>query len=194
MNKKHKLIIISGASGVGKTVVALGLLKENKKLKRVVTYTTRKRRPKEADGQDYYFVSQNKFDKMVNNKEFFEYAAVHNNYYGNAYKEIEKIRGSNQSPLLVIDVQGGLTVKKKIRRKERLMIFLMPESKKQLKQRIKKRRGNMSKEDLELRMRDAYKEMKLADEYDYIVVNKQGRLEETINKVVEIIKKENFLL
>ncbi|OGG87032.1 guanylate kinase [Candidatus Roizmanbacteria bacterium RIFCSPHIGHO2_12_FULL_37_9b] len=194
MNKKNKLIIISGASGVGKTVVALGLLKENKKLKRVVTYTTRKKRPGEVAGQDYYFVSENKFNKMVKSKEFFEYARVHNDYYGNAYQEIKKIKSSGQSPVLVIDVQGGLTVKKKIRRKERLMIFLMPESKEQLKQRIKKRKGNMSKKDLELRMRDANKEMKLAGEYDYTVVNKQGKLEETINRVVEIIKKENFLL
>ena len=194
MGKKHKLIIISGASGTGKTVVALGLLKVNKKLKRVVTYTTRKRRPGEVAGQDYHFVTENKFNQMVKNKEFFEYAAVHNYYYGNAYEEIKKIRDSGQSPVLVIDVQGGLTVKKKIRKKERLMIFLMPESKEQLKQRIKKRKGGMSKKDLELRMTDADKEMKLAGEYDYLVVNKQGKLDETINQVVEIIKKENFLL
>ena len=70
----------------------------------------------------------------------------------------------------------------------------MPESKEQLKQRIKKRKGGMSKKDLELRMTDADKEMKLAGEYDYLVVNKQGKLDETINMVVEIIKKENFLL
>lgn len=188
-NENNKLIVISGPSGVGKTVIASKLLKKNGKLERVVTYTTRKRRPKEVNGKDYYFVSQEEFKRMIKSNEFFEYAMVHDNFYGNSIVEIEKIRKNNKCPLLVIDVQGGESIKKAVAKKERLLIFILPESKEQLKERIKKRRAIMSKEDLKIRMENADRELARAKEYDYQVINKEGKLAEAVDEIISIISK-----
>ncbi len=184
-----KLIIISGPSGVGKNAVARGLLEKRDGLERVITCTTRQPRPQEVDGRDYIFLSEDEFKNKVAQGEFLEQAKVHDHYYGILYSEIDKVLAMDKNPLLVIDVQGGLHIKEKVPANERLMIFLVAESELELRERIRKRKGKMSSEALEIRMKNADKEMAMVGEYDYRVVNREGKLDETVNEVLRIIDK-----
>ena len=174
---------------MGKDAVARGLIKKNKNIEKVITCTSRQRRPKEINGRDYYFISPDEFKKRIKRDYFLEYAQVHNHYYGTPKEEVERILKKGNYPVLVIDIQGGLAVKKILSPEERLMIFLLAESKEQLKVRIARRKAKMNQKDLKIRMENADKELKVADEYDEQVVNREGKLDETVEKVMEIINK-----
>ena len=174
MNKRSKLIIISGPSGVGKTAVAKELLKKRDNLEKVVTCTSRGARPQEVSGRDYYFISAKEFEHKIKKNDFLEYAQVHGDYYGTPKEEVDGILHVGKSPILVIDVQGALQIKERLDKDDCIFIFLLPESKEQLKKRIAKRNQVMPAAELETRMKTAEKEFKHADDYDYQVVNKEG--------------------
>ena len=188
-NKKGKIVIITGPSGVGKTTVAQGLLKnKNLNLKKVITCTTRSKRPRETEGKDYFFLTKKEFLKNIKNKEMFEYAEVYGNYCGSRKKDVKKILNSGGNVLFVIDVQGAFNLKNK--NPESKAIFLGAENTDELKERLLKRKTD-SRDVIKKRVDTALEELKLADKLDYTVTNKKEKLQETINKIKNIIRNIN---
>lgn len=186
-NNLAKIFIISGPSGVGKTSVAKGVLKKLPFLKTSATYTTRTKRLGKKEDKIVIHISEEGFREKIAAGDFLEWAIVHDNFYGTDKKVVEKNLKKN-SLLMNIDVQGALQIKTKLPEKT-ILIFLKAESFSELVWRIKKRE-KMPKAILDLRLKNAKKELKLAKKYDYTVVNKKGRLKEAVRDVGEIIRKE----
>ena len=184
--KTNKIFIISGPSGVGKTSVAKGVLKKLPFLKTSVTYTTRTKRLGKKEDKTIIHVSQEEFRRKIDTGEFLEWAVVHDNFYGTDAKVIDQ-RLKQQNILMNIDVQGALQIKKKLPQKT-ILIFLKAENIKELTQRIGQRE-TMPNQILNLRIKNAKQELRLAKKYDYILVNRKNQLKKTIHAVVEIIKK-----
>ncbi|WP_456383545.1 guanylate kinase [Persephonella sp.] len=164
---KGELFILSSPAGGGKTTIASLLIKEIPKLKRVITCTTRKPRPGEKDGVDYYFLSVDEFERRIRENRFLEYAVVHGNYYGTPKDEVEEELLKGYDLLLVIDVQGMRQIKKA--RPETVTIFLLPPSLDELVRRME-HRGDPP-EEIEKRLQTAKKEIPAWREYDYTVIN-----------------------
>ena len=162
------LLVLSAPSGGGKTTVCDELLKRLPWMKRCVTATTRKPRPGEKHGKDYWFLSDAEFKRRIANGGFFEYAQVHGNYYGTPRKEVEAALHKGQSLALVIDVQGGAAVKGQ--RPESVLVFLVPPSMQELKRRLYKRATD-AREVMQRRLREADREIAAGTRYDYLVVN-----------------------
>ncbi len=186
------IIVLSAPSGAGKTTIALKLLEEIKNLKRVVTTTTRPKRPNEKEGIDYNFVSKEEFEHMIQNNEFVEYANVYGNYYGTPIRDIKAILEEGFDALLVIDIQGAKSIKNIF--SYALLIFLMPPSLEELYARFKNR-GFEDKNVVE-RLESAKKEIACAKYFDFIVVNRY--VDETVNMIKSIIfcnkaRREYFL-
>lgn len=184
---KNKCFLISGVSGVGKTTVAYEIIKRNSKIEKVITSTTRSIRPNEKNGIDYSFYKKEEFEKMVNRGDFFEHVEVYGNLYGSEKKEVDRIFKSGNVPLFVCDTQGIENLSGVI--DNLVTIFIIPDSLANLRKRIGQRDGSSIKE-TEKRLQLVQKEMEIADSCDYKVVNKQDKLEETVNEVLGIIKKE----
>lgn len=184
---KGFLLVISGPSGSGKGTVCKRLLERDKDLVFSISATTRKARKGEVHGVNYFFVDEKTFDEMVTKGEFLEYASVHGNKYGTPKQFIVDHVNKGEIVILEIDVQGALQVKKLY--EGAVFVFLLPPSMEELRNRIVKR-GTESKEDIDIRLRNAVDELKLAYEYDYIVVN--DKVEEAVEKIETIIKAEKL--
>lgn len=181
-NLEKQLIIISAPSGSGKSTIIQELLKKQTNLAFSVSTTTRNPRPNEKNGVHYHFVKEEDFLQKIQNKEFLEWAKVHNQYYGTTKKEITRLAQENKLCLLDIDVQGAVQILKTYPYCK--SIFILPPSIKELQNRLTKR-GDTSFEQIELRLKNAIKELKLVHYYQYFVVN--DVLENAILKVQEII-------
>jgi len=175
---KGELFVLSSPAGGGKTTISKILIKEIPDLKRVITCTTRKPRPGEKDGVDYYFLSKQEFEERIKKNEFLEYAVVHGNYYGTPKKEVEEELRKGYDLLLVIDVQGMRQIKKN--KKDLITIFLLPPSIDELIKRMEKR-GD-PEEEIKRRLETAKKEIPAWKEYDFVVLNDE------IQKAKEDIK------
>ncbi len=183
---KGLLIVVSGPSGAGKDTIVNKVVESMKNIKVSVSMTTREPREKEVEGKDYYFVTKEKFEECIKNDELLEYATVHNNqYYGTPKAKIEEDINKGISVILVIDIQGALKIKEKI--KEALFIFIMPPSMEVLKERLIARKTETKDKILE-RFKTAYKEINEYKKYNYIVVN--DKLDVAVDKVESIIKAE----
>lgn len=182
------LVVISGPSGVGKDSVLHCLKERNLPMHFVVTATTRPRRAEETNGEDYFFVSKQEFARMIENNELFEYAIVYNDYKGNSKKQVHEALASGQDVIMRLDVQGAATVRKLA--PEAVLIFLTTESEDSLVRRLKARRSETA-ENLSLRIATARQELKRAAEFDYVIVNADGHLEDTVDTVVAIIQAEH---
>jgi len=183
--KKTKLFIITGPSAVGKTTVAGLVVKKMKNLQRIVTYTTRQRRRGERNGRDYNFISVEEFKKRIKEKEFFEWAINYDNYYGNSRKDIQKLIKQGKTPLFVIDIKGALKIKKIWPGGK--AIFILPESLKQLENRLKKRLETTPTA-IKKRLAVAKWEIDQAPKCDYWVVNREGKIIETVLETADFIK------
>lgn len=165
--KKGKLIVISGASGVGKGTV-LGIMMEKRKdLSFSVSATTRLPRPGEIDGVHYYFITREKFEAMIAAGEFLEYDAHAANYYGTPRAQAEE-KQSHGPVLLDIEPKGAKQVKEKA--PDAVLIFIMPPSVQELERRLRGR-GDTSEEQIQMRMERATWEMEQRVWYDHVVVN-----------------------
>lgn len=182
-NKQRGMVIIMSApSGAGKTSICDAVVKKNKNIVYSISTTTRAPRKGEKNGREYYFVTEEQFKTEIKQKQFVEWAKVHNNYYGTSKKILESIISKGKDVLLDIDVQGALKIKKQY--KDSLMIFVMAPSLKILKQRLIKRNKD-SKEVINIRLKNAEKEISYIDKYDYLVIN--DKLNESIKQVENII-------
>ena len=165
--KKGKLIVISGASGVGKGTV-LGIMMEKRKdLSFSVSATTRPPRPGEIDGVHYYLITREKFEAMIAAGEFLEYDAHAANYYGTPRAQAEE-KQTHGPVLLDIEPKGAKQVKEKA--PDAVLIFIMPPSVQELERRLRGR-GDTSEEQIQMRMERATWEMEQRVWYDHVVVN-----------------------
>ena len=177
---KGLLLVISGPSGVGKTSLVKKFLEEFKnEVIFSISCTTRKPRPGEVHGKDYFFVDQKTFEKMIEKDELLEWANVHGNYYGTLKSFVYKNLLKGKSVLLDIDPHGAFQIKQKIR--DSILIFILPPSWDELKKRLQKRKSERESE-IQKRLRRAREEIKFCKDYDYLIVN--DRLE----KAYEVLK------
>jgi guanylate kinase len=182
------LIIISGPSGVGKDSVLHTMKERSLPFHFVVTTTTRPPRPDEVHGRDYFFVSKEEFARLIEADELFEYAIVYKDYKGNSKKQVRDALASGQDVVMRLDVQGAATVRKLA--PEAVLIFLTTQNEQELVERLKSRKTDTA-EDLSLRIATAQQELKRASEFDYVIVNSDGCLNETVDTVVAIIRAEH---
>lgn len=166
--KEGLLVVISGASGTGKGTVCKKLFEIQKNLMFSVSATTRAPREGEIDGVNYWFLSKDKFEEMINSGEFLEWAKVYDNYYGTPLKKVEERLQKGEDILLEIDTQGALNIMEKM--PQGVFIFLLPPSMEELKRRIEGR-GTETAESLKKRLGAAKEEIALAKKYKYVVVN-----------------------
>ena len=164
------LIVISSPSGGGKTTIIKQLIAGNAGLRYSISATTRLPRPDEDDGTDYYFLNHQEFIDKVQRGEFLEFAEVHGFYYGSPKAAIENDLQIGISPVLDIDVKGAMTVKRN--HPKALLIFIMPPSLRILESRLK-RRGTEDQATLEKRLSAAAREIRAAQEYDFLVFNEK---------------------
>ena len=183
------LIVVSGPSGVGKDTV-LQLMKERGKLlfHFVVTATTRPIREGEVHGKDYFFISNDQFAKMIEDDELLEYAIVYNDYKGIPKQQVRDALASGKDVIMRLDVQGAATVRKMA--PEAVLIFLTTESEEELVNRLRERKTETA-EGLNLRIATTRQEMKRANEFDYVVVNKDDYLNDAMDTIQAIIHAEH---
>jgi guanylate kinase len=168
MVKKGALYIVSAPSGAGKTSLIKALLKKVSGVVVSVSHTTRPRRESEVDGADYHFVQHAGFQKMVEKKEFLEYAEVFGNFYGTSRVAVEKELTLGHNVILEIDWQGAQQVRTLMG--NICSVFILPPSKAVLEERLR-HRAQDSDEVIEQRMQLAVDEMSHFDEYDYMLIN-----------------------
>jgi guanylate kinase len=179
------IFIISGPSGAGEDSVINGLEKYFK-IRKIINTTSRKAREGEKEGLSYYFIDKIQFEKMIENKDFAEYAQHYNgNYYGVTNLELERVSETGDIALWKMDYKGVITIKKKFPQIK--SIYIAPPSLEIIKNRIIRRDPNINEEFLKERMEYTKEWMKNEHIYDFKVVNEEGKLDETIGKVADII-------
>jgi guanylate kinase len=188
------LIIISGPSGVGKDTIIDALRRHERergfedRRHYVVTVTTRAPREGEVDGVDYHFVSRDEFLKMREARGFLEANEVHGNWYGSPRDQVRAALANGKDVILKIDVQGAQVVKEQVT--QALLIFVIPPTMEALFQRLRAR-ATETADELELRQRNAALEIARQNDYDKIVTNETGQVEQTAAKINRIIAKEH---
>ena len=187
MEKKGRLFVISGPSGVGKGTIVSELTERlGDSVSLSISATTRQPREGDRDGVDYYFLSENDFLSKVEKAEFLEYAFVHGNYYGTPKPPVQAALEAGRDVILEIEVQGAMQVKENY--PEGVFIFILPPSITELRARLAGR-GTESAQDVERRMDMALQEIEYLDRYDYGVLNHV--LETAVKDVLSIIGAEH---
>lgn len=182
------LIVISGPSGVGKDSVLQRMKERGLPFHFVVTATTRPQRPEEREGFDYIFVSREEFAEMIEKDELLEYALVYGEYKGIPKAQVRKALASGHDVVMRVDVQGAASVRKIS--PEAILVFLTTTSEEELVERLEKRKTEKT-EDLKLRIATARQEFKRIAEFDYVVVNRENMLDETVEALNDIIQAEH---
>jgi guanylate kinase len=185
--RKGILVIISAASGAGKSTIIKRVMADDPNCVFAVSHTTRPPRPNEVDGKDYYFINDQDFDDMVKADAFAEWAVVHGNRYGTSFAEIERITAQENDVIFEIDFQGGRALMRRF--PEAATIFLLPPSLAEVKQRLIDR-GTDTDEVIARRMEQARIEIATAGEYRYLVFNDD--LDEAVAEVQAILRAERL--
>ncbi|MBE3592747.1 MAG: guanylate kinase [Thermoanaerobacter sp.] len=180
--KKGLLIVLSGPSGAGKGTICKALMEKENNLKLSISATTRQPRSGEIEGKNYFFKSEEEFEKMIENDSFLEWAKVYGHYYGTPKDFVIKNLEEGNDVVLEIDIQGALKIKEKF--PEGVFIFILPPSMEELKNRIKKR-GTETEEEIIKRFKSAYVELNYVSRYNYVVIN--DSVEEAVEKIRAII-------
>jgi guanylate kinase len=183
--RRGMLVVLSAPSGGGKSIVLQKLLAVEPRTTYSVSVTSRQPRGTEVDGQDYHFVSRDKFESLIRDDVFYEYAEVHGNLYGTREDTVKAALDQGQDVLMDIDVKGGISVK--WRSPDAILIFLMPPSEDILEQRLRAR-GTDPEAQIQLRLSNAREELNHWRLYDYVVINRD--LDETVAAVQGIIRAE----
>jgi guanylate kinase len=155
----------------------------------VVTATTRPRRDHETHGKDYFFLSKEEFARMIENNELIEYAIVYNDYKGIPKEQVRQALASGKDVVMRLDVQGAETVRKLA--SEALLIFITTENEDELERRLRGRKTE-SPDALALRIATARKELQRLESFDYVIVNRDYHLDDTVDKVRAIIDAEHL--
>jgi guanylate kinase len=190
---KGKLIIFSAPSGAGKTTIVKYLLQQDLDLEFSVSATSRKPRPGEADGKDYYFLTEEQFKMKIKNDEFLEWEEVYQDiFYGTLKSEVERIRSSHKNVIFDVDVVGGMNIKKYYG-EDALSVFVMPPSTGELKYRLESR-ATENEQAIRMRVEKALAELNFASQFDVVVINDElsGALEEAENIVSKFIAGEEL--
>ena len=182
------LIVISGPSGVGKDTVLQRMKERGLPFQFVVTATTRPQREGEAHGRDYWFVTKDEFARMIEADELIEYAIVYNDYKGIPKQKVREALASDKDVILRLDVQGAETIRKLA--PGALLIFLTTESEDELVRRLESRKTE-TPEELKLRIATARKELQRIEAFDYVIVNQDYHLDETVDTIRAIINAEH---
>lgn len=182
------LIVISGPSGAGKDSVILRMKERGLNFHFVVTATTRPKRENERHGVDYLFYTRSEFAEMIDRDELLEYAIVYEDYKGIPRTQVRDALDSGQDVIMRVDVQGAATIREKA--PEAVLIFLTTVSEDALVRRLVERRTDPP-DQLKLRIAMARQEMKRIEEFDYVVVNHDSRLDETVDVIAAIIQAEH---
>jgi guanylate kinase len=184
---KGLLVIISAPSGAGKDTVIERLVQKMDDAVVYVTATSRKPRPGEIHGKHYFFYSPEKFREEIEEGNFLEWSMVHGEFKGVRRDVLGETLRSHKILIVKPDPQGMRKIKSQL--PEALTIFIMPPSVESLRRRLT-HRGTETPEQREVRLRNAEIEMAAAPEYDYVVVNEDGKIDETVDQIDEIVKKE----
>ena len=184
--EKSMMFVLSSPSGTGKTTLAKKIAKSNTNFSISISHTTRKPRPNEINGKDYYFVSMEEFEDLIKKENFFEYANIFDNRYGTSKKPVLELLSRGKDVLFDIDWQG---TKQLSENKDLSLVtfFILPPNRKILKERLLNRHQRQE-EIVEKRMNKFSEEVSHWNEYNYVVVNDD--LDECYNKILSIINSE----
>jgi guanylate kinase len=165
---RGKLFVIAAPSGAGKTSLVRALMARMPELRFSISYTTRQKRETEQHGRDYFFVTREAFERMVEQGEFLEHARVFDNYYGTSRAQVEAMLAAGDNVLLEIDWQGAQQIRRAM--PECRTIFVLPPSRAALEERLRGRKTD-SDDVIARRLRDSIADMSHWSEFDYVVVN-----------------------
>jgi guanylate kinase len=182
------LIVISGPSGVGKDSLVQRMEERGCPFYFVVTATDRPPRPDEVHGEDYFFVSTEEFEQMIEEDELLEHATVYGQHKGVPKQQVREAMASGKDVVMRLDVQGAETICQIV--PEAVLIFLSASSERELEQRLRNRGGD-SLEQVERRITKAREEMKRLSAFDYVVINRNGALDQAVDDVLSIICAEH---
>ena len=188
IRNQRLLIVISGPSGVGKDSVVKALLSSDLPLHFVVTANTRSPRPEEIEGVDYFFISKDKFKKMIRDNELIEWAHVYDNYKGVPKSQVKDAFASGKDVVMRLDVQGAERIRSLF--PEAILIFLLPSDEEEWHQRLEKR-TDAKDNDFELRIKTVKEELEKIAIFDYLVVNAENKLDEAVETIKDIITAEH---
>lgn len=184
-NKKGKLFVYAGASGVGKGTIMKELLKRDKNIRLSVSATTRSPREGEVHGREYFFVSRDEFERMIKEDGFLEHAQYCDNYYGTPKSYVDEMLSEGYNVFLEIELQGAVNVMKL--RPDAVSIFILPPSVEELERRLRDR-GTETEDAITKRLAQAQVEIDNAKLYKYTVINDD--LDKAIEDVLSIVNKE----
>jgi len=179
-----RYIVVTGPSASGKTAVVSRILEQETSWARLVTTTTREPRPGEVDGRDYHFVTPETFRRLREQGDFLEWAENYGNFYGSSRTVLDEMRGRHPAVFGILDVKGALIIKELL--PEAVTLFLKS-TEDELRRRIAERPGT-GPEELERRLAVMCHELGLCDRFDHAVVNADGRLDDTADSVISIVR------
>ena len=182
-DENNIMVILSSPSGAGKTTITKKIQQKYQSFKISVSHTTRKPRPNEVDGVDYYFVTHEKFKQLIDEGKFYEYAKIFDNYYGTLKETVDKMIKKNDI-IFDIDWQGTQQLSK-FKNLKLIKIYLIPPNKDELKQRLIKRNQD-SPQEVERRFKAYDNDIRHWKDYDHIIIN--DNLENCYKQIEKIIQ------
>ncbi|MBR5088663.1 MAG: guanylate kinase [Ruminiclostridium sp.] len=182
---KGILIVVSAPAGCGKDTILEQALKANENLYYSVSATSRAMRPGETDGVSYYFKTREQFEAMISNGDLLEYTEYVGNYYGTPKKAVTDMLDAGKDVILKIEIEGAANVRRMF--PECTMVFILPPSFAELERRLRKR-GTETDEVIKQRLETARKELKFAENYDYLVTN--AALEDAVDDFLAVVRAE----
>jgi len=187
LSTKPLFVVLSGPSGVGKDAILNRMKESDCSCEYITTVTTRPRRARERDSIDYRFISKEKFEEMLSRHELLEWANVYGNWYGVPKEPVKRALDKGQDVVVKVDVQGAANIKKIL--PQAVFIFMMASSMEELITRLKQRRTELPF-DLALRIKNAEEEINQLPLFDYVVVNRQGSIDQAVAEIKAIIAAE----
>ena len=176
------LFVVSGPSASGKSTICKQIVKQDLSIKLAVSATTRNPRIGEVDGESYYFLTHEEFAEKIENHDFYEYAQIYENTYGTLKSPVEKMLSEGYDVILEIEMNGAMQIKNNL--PDTVLIFIMPPSLEELRQRLKDR-STETEEQIKLRFESALSEIEQKKDYDHVVVNDD--LDRAVDEIIYII-------